>query len=417
MKDKVTKVFPAAIIGNILEYYDFTVYSVFAIVIGKAFFPRYAEVTQIILSLGVFALGFLTRPIGGLVFGYIGDNFGRRAALICSMLGMTLSTFIIGIIPEHSSIGIWAPIALTCMRLIQGLCISGEGAGAAVFVLEHHGFRPGFTAGLVNASNIVGTIIATSIGIFISKFYPYSTDAWRYAFILGAVFGLIGLILRLNTHETPVFKEIMRRRGAHHDSLEKVYKKSYRALILTFCTGGIASSTVYLLKAFTNIHCVKVLGMHNDVALLYLMYGSIVMMIGMPIFGHIGDIFGKTKVITISAILTFIFITPVFMIMSSHNVIIMTVGITLLGILTAGIAGNAYIFVISLFKPEERFFGVGFGYNFGVAIFGGTAPVISTYLIQITNLGYAPGFYIMGVAFIFILSITLLYTKPRFDMN
>src|SRR5690242_17310489 len=136
--NKPRSVFFSAISGNILEYYDFTVYSVFSSVIGRTFFPTASEFAQIVMALGIFAVGFVTRPIGGIVFGYIGDRYGRRIALIISMLGMTIPTFTIGLIPTYEQIGIYAPVTLVVMRLIQGLCISGEGAGAAIFILEHH---------------------------------------------------------------------------------------------------------------------------------------------------------------------------------------------------------------------------------------------------------------------------------------
>ena len=126
-------VFLSAISGNIMEYYDFTVYSVFAVALGKVFFPSSSATVEMIYSLGVFAVGFLTRPIGGIVFGYIGDRYGRRVSLIMSMLGMTITTFAMGMIPGYDTIGIMAPVLLVCLRLIQGLCISGEGAGAAIF--------------------------------------------------------------------------------------------------------------------------------------------------------------------------------------------------------------------------------------------------------------------------------------------
>ena len=139
--------------------------------LGKVFFPSSSATVQMLSSLAVFAVGFLTRPIGGIVFGYIGDIYGRRVSLIISMLGMTVTTFAMGMIPGYDTIGIMAPILLVCMRLIQGLCISGEGAGAAIFVLEHYGnLRPGLVAGIVNGSNIAGTLIASFVGIFIDAY-------------------------------------------------------------------------------------------------------------------------------------------------------------------------------------------------------------------------------------------------------
>ena len=193
--NKRKSIFLSAISGNILEYYDFTVYAVFSLSIGQAFFPSDSQLSQTLSSLSVFAVGFLMRPIGGIVFGYIADKYGRRVSLIISMLGMTTTTFIIGFIPTYSEIGYSAPILLVIMRLIQGLCISGEGAGAAIFILEHYqNLRPGFTAGIVHASNIAGTLLASVVGIILEQLLPGLDFAWRFAFILGGIFALVLLI-------------------------------------------------------------------------------------------------------------------------------------------------------------------------------------------------------------------------------
>jgi len=191
--NKRRSIFLSAISGNVLEYYDFTVYAVFSLAIGQAFFPSGSQVIQTLSSLSVFAVGFIMRPIGGIIFGFIADKYGRRVSLIISMLGMTMTTFTIGLIPGYSDIGYGAPILLVMMRLIQGLCISGEGAGAAIFILEHYqNLRPGFTAGIVHASNIAGTLLASFVGIILEQLFPELEFAWRFAFILGGIMGIIG---------------------------------------------------------------------------------------------------------------------------------------------------------------------------------------------------------------------------------
>ncbi|MGV2432167.1 MAG UNVERIFIED_CONTAM: MFS transporter [Rickettsiaceae bacterium] len=402
-------VFLSAISGNILEYYDFTVYSVFSVILGKTFFPEASEFIQILSSLAVFAVGFVTRPIGGVVFGYIGDRYGRKVSLICSISGMTVTTFGIGFLPGHDAIGALAPVLLVIFRLIQGLCISGEGAGAAIFVLEHFGkLRPGLITGIVNASNITGTLLASFVGILIGKYFGDAGDSWRYAFMLGGVMGLFGAYLRMQTSETPIFLILAKKKKLHRAPFLQVVKNSWHFMILTAFVGGVASSVVYIIKTYVNVFYSNIMHYDNSSSLLYLSYASIVLMLCMPIAGALSDYIGRAKTLKIAAIMQVIFTSPVMYFMASENTCNQIIGLTLLGILGGMMAGGAYIFVISLFKPEERFSGVSFSYNLGVALFGGTAPMISRWLVEVTGIIFAPAFYIMLVSIAFLISIYIL---------
>ena len=397
-------VFLSAISGNIMEYYDFTVYSVFALALGKVFFPSSSATVQMIYSLGVFAVGFLTRPIGGIVFGYIGDRYGRRVSLITSMLGMTTTTFAMGMIPGFDTIGIMAPVLLVFMRLIQGLCISGEGAGAAIFVLEHYGnLRPGFVAGIVNGSNIAGTLIASFVGIFIDAYLGFMVEAWRFAFILGGVMGIGGFYLRLKTEETPIFKILSKKKGILKAPFFDVVKKSWHYMLLTAVVAGVAGSIVYIVKTYVPVFYTGIMHFDNKTSLLYLSYTSMMMMIFMPITGWVSDYIGRKKTMQIAAILEIIFIIPVMHLMGSESMFYQMLALTLLGMLGGLASGAAYIFVISFFDPQERFTGVAFSYNLGVALFGGTAPMIATGLVKLTGYNHAPAYYIIFLSAVFVI--------------
>ena len=411
-------VFISAISGNILEYYDFTVYSIFAVVLGKAFFPEASEFVQILSSLAVFAVGFVTRPIGGIIFGYIGDKYGRRISLICSILGMTCTTFAIGILPGYNSLGIVAPITLVFFRLIQGLCISGEGAGAAIFVLEHFGkLRPGLITGLVNGSNITGTLLAALVGILIDQHLTHSVESWRYAFILGGVMGVFGSYLRLKTSETPIFKILAKKKGTLKEPFLDVVKNSWHFMILTCCVGGIASSVVYIVKTYVNVFYSNIMHLSNSTALIYLSYTSFILMICMPIAGAISDYIGRIKTLKIAAVMLFVFTAPVMYFMASEHYFYQFLGLTLLGVLGGAMSGCAYIFVISLFDPKERFTGVSFSYNLGVAIFGGTAPMISRWLVEKTSVSFSPAFYLMFMSVIFLAAMQIMHKSIKSRMK
>jgi MHS family proline/betaine transporter-like MFS transporter len=401
--NKRRSIFLSAISGNVLEYYDFTVYAVFSLAIGQAFFPSGSQVIQTLSSLSVFAVGFIMRPIGGIIFGYIADKYGRRVSLIISMLGMTMTTFTIGLIPGYSDIGYGAPILLVMMRLIQGLCISGEGAGAAIFILEHYqNLRPGFTAGIVHASNIAGTLLASFVGIILEQLFPELEFAWRFAFILGGIMGIIGFYFRLRVSETPIFEMLAEKKRTLKMPFMHVIRSSWPAMLITCCLGGSASSLVYIIKTYINIFYYEVLGFDKTTALIYLSYSSVIMMLTMPLSGYISDHIGRFKMIIIASITIVIAATPAFMLLASLEIWKQIVALTTIAMLGGFIAGTAYIFIISLFSAEERFTGVAFSYNLGVALFGGTSAVISRWLVEVTHLYHAPAFYVMITSLLFL---------------
>lgn len=410
--------FLSAVTGNILEYYDFTVYAVFSVVIGKMFFPESSELISTLYSLGVFALGFLTRPIGGIFFGYIGDSFGRRIALIISMLGMTVSTFAIGLIPTFHDIGYAAPILLIFFRLLQGLCISGEGAGAAIFLLEHfHNFRAGFVTGIVQTANILGTFFASLIGILINYYFPDSLFAWRFAFILGGIMGISGYYLRLSVSETPVFKMLSNDNKTSRSPFFDVVKNSWKFMIITFAVGASASSVVYLVKTYVNVFYKTILHFENIYSLQLLLYTSFVLIIAMPAFGALTDRIGTVKMVRYSSVAAIFFIIPILYLMSLDNLILQILGLTGLATIAGAVSGAAYIFCISLFSAKERFSGVAFSYNFGVALFGGTSPVISTWLVKQTGYYISPAIYIISLMLFLMSSIYFFYNDIYERMN
>ena len=412
---KRSYIFFAAIFGNILEYYEFTVYAVFSITIGKVFFAATNPTVQVMSSLACFAIGFVTRPIGGIFFGYIADKHGRRISLIISILGMALPTFVIGFLPSYEKIGILAPILLACMRMLQGLCISGEGTGTAIFVLEHyHNIKPGLIAGAVHSTNIIGTLIASAVGIYI-KTYVSDPNAWRYAFLMGGVFGLFGFYLRLKVSETPIFQQI--NKNKKRVPIFDVISKSWRYMLITFATAAVASSITQLVKAYINIFYATVMHMPESSSLKYAFYANFVMMVTMPLFGLLGDTIGNIRALVTAVVSIIIFTIPAMMYMGSESYACQILCVTTLGALAGGVSASAYLFVISVFPPEQRATGVGFSYNLGITFFGGTSAFISAWLVKNTSLNYAPGIYIISTAVLFMVIFIIYKYEIEFRSN
>jgi MHS family proline/betaine transporter-like MFS transporter len=307
-------------------------------------------------------------------------------------------------IPGYHTIGMAAPILLVCMRLIQGLCISGEGAGAAIFVLEHYGnLRPGLVAGIVQGSNIAGTLLASVVGILINSYIGHIEDAWRFAFLLGGFMGIVGFYLRLKTQETPIFKILSKRKQVLKAPFLDVVFRAWHYMLLTTIVAGVASSIVYIIKTYIHVFYTGIMHLDVGTSLSYLSYTTCVLMIFMPLTGWISDYIGSKRTMQIAAIIEIIFIIPAMYLMGSEDRIYQILGLTSIGILGGIASGSAYMFVISLFEPQERFTGVAFSYNLGVALFGGTTPMIAAALVKLTGLSYAPAFYIIVLSLVFLM--------------
>jgi len=393
-------IFPS-IIGNALEYYDFTIFAVFSAQIGALFFPKQDEFSSILSSLAVFAVGFLMRPLGAILFGHIGDKSGRKKALTLSIACMAIPTFLIGIIPGYEVLGIWAPVLLVLLRLIQGLSIGGEGAGSAIFILEHNqNLKPGVLGGIITASNFIGAFLATLLGFGISKFSAF-TYGWRYAFILGGLLGLVGFYLRIRTKETPVFNDLIQKEKIVKQPLLKALKINKREMILSGCLGGLAGAFAYMILAYLNLLFSKILGFSASLSLIYAAVGIGSFIFFLPLLGLWSDKVGHLRSIIQGCMLNIILLAPLYMMISFDNQILLILSVITIGALGAWVCAPAYPVMLAIFPPEQRYSGIAFSFNMGIAIFGGTSPIISGYLTKITSLIYAPSFYLIAISILF----------------
>lgn len=415
MKNKnssTAHIISAALIGHILEFYDFTMYMVFAVKIGELFFPSDSAVAQTLSSLAVFAVGFLMRPIGGIYFGHIGDRYGRRKALTLSVIGMAFITFCMALLPSYNSIGILAPILLVIFRLGQGFCVGGEGTGAAIFVLEHlHKLKPGLVGGIVNSGLITGILLAMVTGIYLNNTYGVDSDAWRYAFMLGGVLGLIGVYIRLAVRETPIFEAVLKNKKTIEMPIKKVLSSNRKNVALAIIYSGLFGVSGYLIVGFLNIFFRTV--MHNDpnISLQYAAFGSICMIIFLPTLGALSDLLGYTKTLVTSCIMVLLVSIPIFELLSGADEFNIYMGIFFLAALSSAIHAPLYPFMLRIFSPEQRYTGIAFCLNLGIAIFGGTCSMICLWLIQVTGSTFAPAYYwsIMSAATL----MMILATRPR----
>lgn len=397
-------------IGNALEYYDFFLYSFFVSIISPLFFPSSDPLTALMMGLGVFAVGFIARPIGALVFGHWGDKYGRKKALFVTLFLMAFSTVCIGLLPTYEKIGIFAPLFLVLFRLLQGFAAGGEVNGAAVFGLEKTTpTRRGLVGALINSSAGVGAIMATSMGIlFTNDLMP--NWAWRVPFCLGGLVAFVGFYLRSALNEEEQRKTV-------RIPLLDVIQNHPHPFIKAIGVGGFLHVPFYIIVGYMN-PTLHAKGLINNTELMLInMAVTLMGVLIMPLLGHCSDKVGHKRLMLWGALGQMALAIPVFMIYTNGSLLeILFVQIGLLMFAEAFISpSNAYL--NTLFPPECRYSGVAFGACLGIAIFGGTTPLICNQLANLIGNLWGPSLYLIFMALLGIFAVRKTEEKDRFLLS
>ena len=400
-KEKLTLI--AGLYGNTLEWYDFILYANLAPLLSVIFFPTQDPMTSLLLTFAVFATGFLVRPFGALFFGYIGDHFGRRVALITSISIITVPTTLIGFIPSYTHIGIAAPIILTLLRIMQGIAISGELNSAATYVIEHaKPNRRGLAGSLVMGTAFLGILTGALVAFSLTHIFDHDTLmqwGWRTAFWLSGVLGVIGLWIRLKTGESPKFI------ANHQSPVKTVLTKHRRELLLATLFVMLMAVGNYLFIGYVVSFLVKQ-GFSLQTATAINLICMLLTIALYPMMGLLSDKIGRKPVYRIGIIGAVIFAFPIFYLLSQPDFWLVLLGDMLLALILAPIAGMVPTIVAEIFTTEVRNSGSAISYNLALAIFGGTTPLVAFKLVELTANPYAPAFYLIFAA---VVSGTMLY--------
>jgi MHS family proline/betaine transporter-like MFS transporter len=385
MKQK-ERVLIVSMLGSALEVYDFALYGSLVGLLAKVFFPSNDPFVSILSSLAAFSACMVTRPVGALVFGYIGDRFGRKRALIFSMFLSSFSMFAIGIMPSYETIGVLAPCFIFLARMIQGISFGGAYNGSAIFALEHLAKSksrtfPGLIGGIISSSASIGVVFATMAGIGIFYFQEIHW-LWRIPFLFGASIGFLGFYIRSRTLETPEFQENMNHPQSSFLQIVKNYPKS---CLVTFAFGAITGFITYTSVGFLTFYMSYYLHIPLSQAIFFNLCASMAWVISSPIFGYISD-FVDRRAYFIVAILGNLMIIPfIFSLFQTHSTGSMIVGQILLGLTCSSIVGPQHAFTQKLFPVDVRYMGISVSYCLGGAIFGGIAPMTLVFLIEKTG--------------------------------
>lgn len=392
----------AGLFGNALEWYDFILFANFASIIATLFFPSSDSMTALLLTFAVFATGFLVRPIGAILFGYIGDHLGRRTALITSISIITLPTLFIGLLPTYSSIGLAAPVLLTLLRILQGIAISGEMNSAATYLVEHaKKNRRGLAGSLVMCSAITGILTGAVMSYLMTTFL--ATDSlyswgWRLPFWFSGVLGIAGLIVRLRTKESPKF--LQKITHEIQSPLKRVFIHFRKELLLSFFLTSVMAVGNYIFLAYIMTYLVKSLHFSMHAASVINLAGLVMTVITIPCMGLLSDKIGRKPVFKAGLYGIFIMAMPIFWLYTQNQFIYALAGNMIFGLILAPIAALIPTLLAELFPTHVRNSGTTIGYNLCLAIFGGTAPLVSLSLVDISGSDYAPGIYMMLCALI-----------------
>ncbi|PQK91312.1 glycine betaine/L-proline transporter ProP [Pantoea ananatis] len=420
--DMLKRAVGAAALGNAMEWFDFGVYSYLAVIIGKVFFPDANTAIQLIATFGTFAAAFLVRPLGGLVFGPLGDRIGRQKVLAITMIMMSIGTFCIGIIPSYASIGIMAPILLLVARLVQGFSTGGEYGGAATFIAEYstdkrRGFMGSFLEFGTLGGYLLGACLVTVMTSFISSEAMMSWG-WRVPFFIAAPLGLFGLYVRLKLEETPAFKQHMQKQEELEQSKPRLtlFKMlSKHRVPMMKCIGLVLLFNVsnYMLTSYMPSYLTGVLGLPELSGLLLVMIVMFVMMPLTLMWGRWTDRIGRRPVIAFGAVGLILLAIPSFMLIGSHNMWAVFAGLLILGILHTCFSGTMPSTLPALFATDIRYSALAIGFNLSVSLFGGTTPLLTAWLVDTTQNTMMPAYYMMVAGVVGLLTILTVRETAR----
>ncbi|MFF5793240.1 MFS transporter [Paeniglutamicibacter sp. NPDC012692] len=403
------KVVAASFIGNFVEWFDYAVYGYLAVTITAVFFPETDPTTGLMLTFALFAISFLIRPLGGFVWGHLGDKFGRREALSWSILIMSAATFCIALIPSYATIGIWAPILLLIVRVVQGFSASGEYAGASAFLVEYApANRRGLYAAVVPASTATGLLLGSLLaGLLTSMLETEQMESWgwRLPFLLAAPMGLIGRYIRTKLEDSPVFKELAKEDDAVKAPVSALFKNHWRQLIQA--VGAVLLNAVgfYLILSFMPTHLHENIGLSQTAAYVATTVALATYIGFIFLMGMLSDRLGRKKVLMTASILFVLLTVPAFMLLETGNFLIIVLVQIMLGAMLSLNDGTLPSYLAEMFPTRVRYSGFAVSFNLSNALFGGTAPFVATVLIATSGTVLAPGWYLMGAAVISLIAV------------
>ncbi len=399
------KVVWSSVIGTTVEWYDFLIYgTAAALVFNKLFFPSFDPVVGTIAAFGSYAVGFLARPLGGAVFGHFGDKLGRKAMLSLTIIIMGAGTFLIGCLPSYDQIGIWAPILLVALRLVQGLGIGGEWGGAVLMVVESvPDNRRGFFGSIVQLGYPLGVL--ASIGVFaMATKLPeaeFLSWGWRIPFLASALLVVVGLFIRLRLHETPAFQRVKKQNTVSKLPLVEILTRHPRTFLTAVGLKVSEIAYVSVVTVFSISYVTVQLGLPRSVILNGLLIAAFIELFTIPLFGWMADRFGRRVMFVFACLFSIVFAFPLFWLFDTADPTIIAITVAIALSLGQGVMfaiGAAWM--SELFDARLRYSGASLGFQVGAALSGGFTPIIAAALLAWSGATWPISIYLVILALI-----------------
>lgn len=384
----------AATLGTLIEWYDYALYGVAAgLVISPLFFPDAVGSAAALAAFATFAVGFLIRPLGGLAIAHLGDTIGRKPALILTIVLMGIATTGIGLLPTAAQIGIWAPILLVFLRVLQGFGAGAELAGALTVAAEYTpASRRGFFTGLINGVGAAGSAVAMVAFILVNNFTgeAFLEWGWRIPFLFSAVLFVLALYIRRTLDESPEYlaakEKSEKQAAANKIPLAKLFKASPKRMVLGILLWTGHNANIYIVLTFALGYLTNTVGLVRDDALLITLVATAIGCIASPWWGSVADRYGAKQVYAGVMIFCALFSVPLFLMMGSGNFWLALLGLSLASAITlGGTSGSAGAVTTNLFPTEYRFSGVAVSKEISAAAIAGPTPFIATALIAVND--------------------------------
>jgi metabolite-proton symporter len=382
----VVGVVTASFIGTTIEWYDFFLYgTAAALVFNKLFFPTLDPLVGTMASFGTYAVGFFARPIGGIVFGHFGDRVGRKSMLVTTLILMGLGTFLIGVLPTYDQIGVLAPVLLVILRLIQGFGVGGEWGGAVLMVVEHgHRGRRGLYASWVQAGVPAGSLLANAVFNLFSMLpnEAFLSWGWRIPFLFGGALLGVGLFIRLQIYESPLFAQLRDRKQQAAVPFFEVLRRYPRNVLLAIGARMAENGGFYIFTVFVLTYATVNLELPRAVILNCLLVATVLQLISIPLFGALSDTVGRRPVYLGGALALAAFAFPFFWLVNTSSPMWIGVALSIALIAQSAMYAPQAAFFSELFGTDVRYTGASIGYQLASPLAGGLAPLICISLLE-----------------------------------
>ncbi len=396
------RVASASFIGNFVEWFDYASYVYLATVITQVFFPDSSPASGLLATFGVFALSFVIRPLGGIFWGHFGDKHGRKHALSLSIIIMSVATFCIALLPSFESIGLWAPLLLLILRMVQGFSASGEYAGAATFLAEYApDDKRGLYAAIVPASTAAGLLLGS---LFAAGLHALLDSAalqdwgWRIPFLLAAPLGYVGRYIRISLEDSPQFQAALEKNEVAQAPVSELLGKHRRSVIIAIGATVLNAVGFYIILGYMPTYLNEILSITETQAFLATTLALLSYIGFILLMGTLSDRFGRKTMLVAASVVFMLATVPLFHALGTGGFLGMVVVQILFGAMLTMNDGTLPCFLSEIFPTNVRYSGFAFSFNVANAIFGGTAPFVATWLIQVTGDKLAPAWYLVAAA-------------------